>query len=343
YATGYSLTNFGTTVTSVTVPTRSGYTFRGYYTAQVSDLSANGSTGTQRVTKTGALPGNTTFTANTTLYAAWAKNCTTPSNGTCSLSVSDAGVVTYTTSCNPGYTISGNGTATPTCTANTYTVVYNKNATSATGTMSNSSHTYDISKALTTNAFTNGTKKFLGWSTSSTATSATYTNGQNVSNLTTTNGGTVNLYAVWGNCDACAATGADCTLTAPNGVCTYTTSCKDGYYGITNNGKYNASCSACSALTPAVAVTGGTYSSVSPRNANTTCRYVGPDKTKPANCATITKNTVSYTGSAWGTGLYTVTNNPGYHTNGTPGASPTCPANTYTVVYNKNATSATGT
>ncbi len=79
--------------------------------------------------------------------------------------------------------------------ANTYTVKYNANGGS--GSMSNSSHTYDVSKSLTSNAFTRLGYTFLGWSTSSTATSATYTNGQSVKNLTSTNGGTVNLYAVW--------------------------------------------------------------------------------------------------------------------------------------------------
>ncbi|MGN0917480.1 MAG: InlB B-repeat-containing protein, partial [Candidatus Enterousia sp.] len=89
YATGYSLTNFGTTVTSVTKPTKSGvavtynanngsvsptsastsYTFNGYYTAT--------SGGTQRITNAGALPSNTTFTSNTTLYAQWTCNSVT--------------------------------------------------------------------------------------------------------------------------------------------------------------------------------------------------------------------------------------------------------------------------
>ncbi len=79
--------------------------------------------------------------------------------------------------------------------ANTYTVKYNANG--GTGSMSNSSHTYDVSKSLTSNAFTRSGYTFLGWSTSASATSATYTNGQSVKNLTATNGGTVNLYAVW--------------------------------------------------------------------------------------------------------------------------------------------------
>ncbi|MBQ7043235.1 MAG: InlB B-repeat-containing protein [Clostridia bacterium] len=79
--------------------------------------------------------------------------------------------------------------------ANTYTVKYNSNGGS--GTMSNSSHTYNVSKALTSNAFTRSGYTFLGWSTSSSATSPTYTNGQSVKNLTSTNNGTVTLYAVW--------------------------------------------------------------------------------------------------------------------------------------------------
>ena len=79
--------------------------------------------------------------------------------------------------------------------ANTYSVKYNANGGS--GTMSNSSHTYDVSNELTSNVFTRSGYTFLGWSTSSTATSATYTDGQSVKNLTATNGGTVNLYGVW--------------------------------------------------------------------------------------------------------------------------------------------------
>ena len=97
----------------------------------------------------------------------------------------------------PGATFTSNANTTlyAVWKANTYTIKYNANG--GAGTMSNSSHTYDASKALTSNAFTRSGYTFLGWSTSSTATSATYTNGQSVKNLTSTNGATVNLYAVW--------------------------------------------------------------------------------------------------------------------------------------------------
>ncbi len=90
--------------------------------------------------------------------------------------------------------------------ANTYSVQYNRNESAysgstssfdtVSGTMSNSSHTYNVSKALSSNAFTMTNWSFAGWATSSSG-SVVYSNGQSVSNLTTTNGGTVNLYAKW--------------------------------------------------------------------------------------------------------------------------------------------------
>ena len=45
--------------------------------------------------------------------------------------------------------------------------------------------------------FTRTGYTFQGWSTSSSSSTVAYTNGQSVSNLTTTDGGVVNLYAVW--------------------------------------------------------------------------------------------------------------------------------------------------
>lgn len=78
---------------------------------------------------------------------------------------------------------------------NKYTVNYNSNG--GTGSMSSSSHTYDQNKALSTNKFTRSGYYFLGWSTNSNATSATYSDGQSVINLTSTDGATVDLYAVW--------------------------------------------------------------------------------------------------------------------------------------------------
>ena len=122
YATGwYSNSAATTTLSKATVPTRSGYKFRGFYTAKQSDVSANGGSGTRRIAADGTLPANTTFTANTSLYAAWAKDCTTPAHGSCTATIGSDGSVSYTTSCNTGYTLSGANTANPTCTPNIYT------------------------------------------------------------------------------------------------------------------------------------------------------------------------------------------------------------------------------
>ena len=76
-----------------------------------------------------------------------------------------------------------------------YKVAYNGNGATG-GSMSNSDHTYDTAKNLTTNGYTRNGYTFLGWSTSPNG-SVQYSNGQSVKNLTATNGATVTLYAQW--------------------------------------------------------------------------------------------------------------------------------------------------
>ena len=80
--------------------------------------------------------------------------------------------------------------------ANKYEVVFDKNATSATGNMENQEFAYDQQQALTTNSYTNAGFTFKGWATSQTG-PVVYTDGQEVSNLTTQANGQVTLYAVW--------------------------------------------------------------------------------------------------------------------------------------------------
>lgn len=81
-------------------------------------------------------------------------------------------------------------------TANTYSVRFNKNADDATGTMDNEAFTYDEAKALTANTFSRTGYTFDGWATTADGAVA-YTDGQSVSNLTATDGATVDLYAHW--------------------------------------------------------------------------------------------------------------------------------------------------
>ena len=75
-----------------------------------------------------------------------------------------------------------------------YSVKFNANG--GTGTMANESFTYGTAKALTANAFTRTGYTFQGWATSASGAKA-YSDKQSVSNLATSSGEVVNLYAVW--------------------------------------------------------------------------------------------------------------------------------------------------
>lgn len=79
--------------------------------------------------------------------------------------------------------------------ANTYTIQYNGNESTG-GATSPSNHTYDQSEVLTSNGFTRTGYTFAGWATSA-AGAVVYSDGQSVSNLTSTQGATVSLYAKW--------------------------------------------------------------------------------------------------------------------------------------------------
>lgn len=79
---------------------------------------------------------------------------------------------------------------------NTYTIAYNANGGS--GAPASQTKTYKTDLALSSTKPTRTGYTFLGWSTSNTATSASYSAGATLSSdLTTTNGATVTLYAVW--------------------------------------------------------------------------------------------------------------------------------------------------
>ena len=79
-------------------------------------------------------------------------------------------------------------------TPHTYTVSYDANGGS--GSTEPSSHTYDAAKTLTDNSFMRTGYTFAGWATSMEG-AVTYADGQSVMNLTSADGGTVLLFAVW--------------------------------------------------------------------------------------------------------------------------------------------------
>lgn len=120
YNTGwYSDSGASTSISSVPIPTKANSVFNGYYTA------ATG--GTQRITKTGALPATTTFTANTTLYAQFSA-CAACTKGkgvaSCSPSVTD-NACEYSATCSHGYknpTCDSAGKCS--CTGNTFYIEY---------------------------------------------------------------------------------------------------------------------------------------------------------------------------------------------------------------------------
>ena len=78
---------------------------------------------------------------------------------------------------------------------NDYIVTYDGNG-STSGSTADSLHFYDIAKSLTPNGFSRTGYTFAGWSTTS-DNEAVYGDRQLVSNLTTTNGAKVMLYAKW--------------------------------------------------------------------------------------------------------------------------------------------------
>lgn len=207
---------YNSTYGTLPTVTRTGYTFAGWYTA------ASG--GTQVTSST-----TVTITAAQTLYAHWTVNSYQFTLGSCT-GVSTTGsttsgsknygtTITLKATVSAGYTWdqwtssntslvghkadasssftmpAGAITMTPKATANLYYVHYNGNGSTG-GTMSNSTHTYGTSKNLTKNAYTKDGYEFLGWSTSATG-DVIYADQQSVLNLTTTNNGTVTLYAVW--------------------------------------------------------------------------------------------------------------------------------------------------
>ena len=81
-----------------------------------------------------------------------------------------------------------------------YSVRFNNNDDNylgtATGSMSDQSFDYDEEKALTTNAFSLAGYDFAGWALTADGDVA-YTDGASASNLSSTDGATVDLYAIW--------------------------------------------------------------------------------------------------------------------------------------------------
>lgn len=97
-------------------------------------------------------------------------------------------------------------------------------ATDATGTMTDEDMTYDVAKDLTSNAFKRDGYTFEGWNTKADGSGTTYTDAEEVKNLTVTgeNGGKVTLYAQWKNAEPAVPTTTSGSVTVTKNVATQT-------------------------------------------------------------------------------------------------------------------------
>ncbi len=178
---------YGQDMPQTTPPSKASNTFTGY------TKNKNG-TGTRYYNHLGKSAHVSDFASAATIYAQWCANCVKPTNGDCQTTVNNNGTCSYSATCATGYTVSNGTTQTATCTPNTFTFVYKKNNTSATGTMSNTTCTYDQACNLRNINFSLSGYTFQGWATTSTG-AVVYGNQANVKNKYTS--GSHNIYAVW--------------------------------------------------------------------------------------------------------------------------------------------------
>ena len=185
YGTGwYSNSGATTSITSITVPARTGYTFGGYYT------STNGG-GTQIINASGTInASNTAFTSSTTLYAKWTPIiCTVTLNNQ---SATTAGTSTiyekYNTGwySNSGATTSITSITKPAKTGHTYGGYYTSTGGSGTQIINASGSIVGANTAFTAN-----TTLYAKW----TANSYTIT----LNNQSATTAGTASVTATYGS------------------------------------------------------------------------------------------------------------------------------------------------
>ena len=78
-----------------------------------------------------------------------------------------------------------------------YRIRFDGNKADATGSTPEMSMRYGETKSLSLNGFSSPSAKWLGWNAGVDGTGSSYSNGQDVRNLTAEDGGTVTLYAQW--------------------------------------------------------------------------------------------------------------------------------------------------
>ena len=188
--------NYGAQLGTLPTPSRTGYTFDGWYTAQ------NGGT---KISNTTTMPAG-----GATYYAHWKINryTVTVNKGTGISSVTGGGTydygtkITVTGTAATGYhdptsetfVVTGAVTKTISATPNRYKINYNANG--GTNSMSSAYVNYDQNYTLTTCSFSRPGYTFKGWATSKSG-GVVYANGATVKNVTSIKDGVISLYAVW--------------------------------------------------------------------------------------------------------------------------------------------------
>ena len=192
------------------VPARSGYTFTGWFLGETQILDGTPVQLTGDATFVAHWAINTytvTFDWNyednqRTVQVAHGNSCTVPAITRKGYTLTGwlCGGTYYTAG--TSVTITENTTFTAQWKANTYTVEYHSNIPSEYDNAPEfqkvvvKTHTYDVVFEILENPFKLEDARFYGWSLSQTGT-VKYREGQSVKNLTSENGGTVRLYAVW--------------------------------------------------------------------------------------------------------------------------------------------------
>ena len=292
------------------------FTLRGIYSAQTTTLSADGNTGIQYFTKSG---NSTTIGMNwkvngaKTIYLAWARDCVQPSNGkgTCELTVSDNGAVDYTTSCNSGYTISGDNTNAPVCTANLYSVTLDKNASDATAGTASVTATYDSAMPTPITLPTRAGYTFAGYYDTEATTGGTqYYTAAGASARSWNKAAATTLYARWSKCAAGSYCPGDNTIVS------------------------------CPTDTEGRPLTSGAGSDAADDCYVTCASTISVDN---ASSVSVVDGTPNYNGSVYPTCTYNVTCNTGYTVKNNKTATPSCTANTYKLSYTLNGGTSGGT
>ena len=288
-----------------------------YETKAATSVSTSCSAGQLKKTATSA----TAWGASTISVALQAKPGAVVSGQTC-------------TQCS-GAVWSAGGTATSCSACPTATSGWTRNSGTGWTAVTQCNQTKSVGGNCSAGVLKQNATSATAWGTSTIATALQAKPGYVVSGQTCT-GCAAGTYSAGGTATSCSACTGRTKYSAANAsACStvstgyYTTGCNTSNNNCTGQSQCGSGtwCASgvqnqCSSLT-GVSVSGGTYSSAVGSSANTACKYTAPSKTI-TGCATVTTNTVTYSGTAWPATTYGVTAKGGYVISGNNTAAATC-------------------